>query len=64
MSQDNQTYSMYRITNDAACGHITIQITLSKDEAAAVDAVFKGLNKRGAKLSITELDSSGFLIPM
>lgn len=64
MGQENQTYSMYRITNDAACGHITMQITLSKVEAEAVDAVFKGLNKRGAKLTITELDSSGFLIPM
>ena len=64
MSQDNQTYSMYKITNDAACGHITMQITLSKAEAEAVDAVFKGLNKRGSKLSITELDSTGFLIPM
>ena len=64
MNQDNQTYSLYKITNDAACGHITMQITLSKAEAAAVDAVFKGLNKRGAKLSITEIDSTGFLIPM
>lgn len=64
MNQDNQTYSLYKITNEAVCGHITMQITLSKAEAAAVDAVFKGLNKRGSKLSITEIDSTGFLIPM